>query len=61
MKNQPSKCIKFPNIIFDADSLQQNVNLETTLAVLQTTCAQIEEESEVIMLANCFFYIVKNS
>uniref|UniRef100_H2YLN1 VPS37 C-terminal domain-containing protein n=1 Tax=Ciona savignyi TaxID=51511 RepID=H2YLN1_CIOSA len=35
------------------ESLQKDVNLETTLAVLQTTCAQTEEESEE--LAEEFF------
>jgi len=32
------------------ESLQKDVNLETMLAVLQTTCAQTEEESEVRLL-----------
>nr|XP_002126936.1 vacuolar protein sorting-associated protein 37B-like [Ciona intestinalis] len=35
------------------ESLQKDTNLETTLAVLQTTCAQTEEESEE--LAEAFF------
>ena len=30
-----------------AASLQKDVNLETMLAVLQTTCAQTEEEADV--------------
>ena len=34
---------------FFSESLKKDVNLETMLAVLQTTCAQTEEESEVIL------------
>ena len=43
-------CYWVNSAIYDViflESLQKDVNLETMLAVLQTTCAQTEEESEV--------------